>query len=123
MAQTKRSKAKKTNRIWILALVILLAAAAGGYYLWNRNQQISAAAADVTPSLRTATVRRGNISLSATGSGTLTASKTSSLSFPTSGTVAKVNVQVGDQVKQGQVLAQLANSDQLQAAVESAQQD
>lgn len=123
---TKRPKAKprKTNRIWIPILVILLIAAGGaGYYYWNHTQQVKAAAAAATPTLRTATVRRGSISVSVTGSGVLNAGQNNPMTFSTAGTVAKLTVQIGDVVKQGQVLAQLDNLDQLQATVVSAQQD
>jgi HlyD family secretion protein len=124
MAQNRRPKAKKSNRGWILIVVLLIiAAGAGGYYYWTRVQQSKVVAAEATPAISIATVRRGNITLSATGSGTLSASQSNQLNFPTSGTIARLNVQVGDKVKQGQVLAQLGNLDQLQATVNSAQQD
>jgi HlyD family secretion protein len=125
MAQNKKPKKTSTNKRWMW-IVILLIVAAGvvGYFLWNHNQQANAAqAAAATPDFQTTTVRRGDITLSASGTGTLTAGRSNQLSFPIAGTVAKLNVQAGDQVKKGQVLAQLDNIDQLQAAVNSAQQD
>lgn len=128
MTQSKRpisqSKRPKTRRIWIPVLVILLlAATGGGYYYWSQQQAKASAAASSGPKFNTTQVRRGSISLSASGTGTLVASTTNQLSFSTSGTVAKVAVQVGDQVKKGQTLAELSNLDQLQANINSAQQD
>lgn len=125
--QTKKNT-KKTNarKIWIPILVILiLAAAGGGYWYWNQTQ-LTAAAARVASGanvLRTAQVRTGSITLSATGTGVLAASRQTSLSFSASGNVAALNVQVGDKVTQGQVLAQLDNIDQLKTSVNVAQQN
>jgi len=97
-------------------LVLLLVGA--GFLLQNNG---SHAAATPQAGFKTATVRRGTIVISATGSGSLTASQTANLSFPVSGTVANVYVQVGDKVKAGQKLAELADIESLQAAVSSAQ--
>ncbi len=115
-------KSKPRRKTWIPLLIVLLIAAGGfGYLYWKQTTLAQAAAA--TPTLRTTTVRRGSITLSASGAGTLTTSVQNQLSFPTAGTVAKLTVQPGDQVKKGQELAQLGNLDTLQSAVNSAQQD
>src|SRR5690242_4185187 len=96
-SKNKRVIAKK---IWIPLLVVLLAAAAGfGYYTWQ--QKTTAAADTASSSYKTSTVKKGSISISVSGSGTLIAGQSSDLSFPVSGTLAKVNVQVGDLVKKG----------------------
>jgi multidrug efflux pump subunit AcrA (membrane-fusion protein) len=57
--------------------------------------------------LGTAVAIRGNLSISASGSGTLVAETDASFGFDTSGQVTQVNVKVGDQVEAGQVLARL----------------
>lgn len=121
MPQKTKPKPRKTW-IPIVVILVLVAAGAGGYYYWQQ-QQAKATAKNSGTTFNTSTVRRGNISLSASGSGTLVPSQSDSLTFATSGTVAKVSVQVGDEVKKDQVLATLANTDQLQASVASAQQD
>jgi HlyD family secretion protein len=111
----------KTRKIWILILVVLCIAAGGaGYYYWSQK---NASTASTTDSYKTTQVKRGSITLSTSGSGTLSASQESSLSFPIDGKVAKLTVQVGDQVKEGQVLAELDQITQLQTSVNSAQQD
>ena len=92
-----------------------------GYYTWS--QQTAAAAQTADTGFKTSQVRKGSITISASGAGTLIAGQESSLGFSTSGTVAKLNVEVGDVVKQGDVLAELANLTQLQASVNTAQQD
>ena len=72
-------------------------------------------------SLQTAQVTVGDITLAAQSTGSLVASQTANLGFLSSGTVAAVNVQVGDQVKQGQDLADLGDLQSLQSDVASAQ--
>ena len=54
-----------------------------------------------------ATVKRGNLVISVTGTGNLAFSSTVDLAFQMAGIVDKVNVQAGDSVKQGQVVATL----------------
>lgn len=62
--------------------------------------------------LQTTSARRGSIILSAAGTGTLQAANQIALGFKTSGTLTKLDVKVGDQVKEGQLLAELDNSSQ-----------
>ena len=54
-----------------------------------------------------ATVKRGNLVINVTGTGNLAFSNTVDLAFQMAGIVDLVNVQAGDSVKQGQVLATL----------------
>ncbi len=61
--------------------------------------------------------------MAATGSGTLEAGQEADLSFSTSGTVAELNVKVGDQVEVGKVLARLGNTEGLEANLATAQLD
>lgn len=56
--------------------------------------------------------RRGSIVLSASGTGTLQAANQIDLGFKTNGKLTMLNVKVGDQVKEGQLLAELDNSSQ-----------
>lgn len=113
----KRSKARK---IWIPILVVLLIAAGGlGYFYWKQLQTAQAAAPSEVMS--TTTVRTGSILLSVTGSGTLDAGQEKNLAFSTSGTVDSVNVEIGDPVKKGDVLAVLSNLSALQDDINAAQ--
>jgi HlyD family secretion protein len=119
-----KNKPTKTRKIWIpIILILLLAAGATGYYYYTTLTQSQAATAAAASSVQTSTVKTGSITISATGTGTLTASQTANLSFSTSSVVASVDVQEGDEVKKGQVLAKLDNIDQLQAKVNIAQQN
>ncbi|MDO8568553.1 MAG: HlyD family efflux transporter periplasmic adaptor subunit [Dehalococcoidales bacterium] len=77
----------------------------------------SGASPTATPTL--VTVQRGNITTTITGSGNLAFSKTQDMAFGQSGQVAKINVQVGDNVTAGETLATLDTTD-LQQAVDSA---
>ena len=65
------------------------------------------------------TVRQGNLALTVSGTGPVQASLYN-LSFATSGTVARIDVKVGQTVKAGQVLAKL-DTTSLQNAVNQAQ--
>jgi macrolide-specific efflux system membrane fusion protein len=66
------------------------------------------------------TVTRGTLSTTVSAQGTVAAANTANLSFTAAGTVTAVNVNAGDMVTAGQVLATV-NSAALQAAVASAQ--
>ena len=119
-AKSKAQPLLKTKKFWIILAVIILAAAGGGYYYFQ-SQQTNVVAQAASSTLQTAQVTEGNIVLSAQATGTLVAGQTANLGFLSSGTVATVNVQVGDQVKKGQDLADLGDLQSLQADVASAQ--
>jgi HlyD family secretion protein len=110
---------RRTFWVAVVVLVILIGA---GIFAFYRTQQANAASASAAqPALQTATARTGNIVLRASGTGTLIAASESSLGFKTSGTLNILNIKVGDQVKQGDLLAQLDDSNQ-QLALAQAQQ-
>jgi len=56
---------------------------------------------------RTVAVQQGTVTQSVTASGTVESASTANASFVTGGTVTAINVQVGDVVKKGQVLAKV----------------
>jgi len=90
---------------WVVSIMMLLpllaSCAAGG------AQATTKSAASQT----TATVQRGNLTATVNAAGNITAHQQVALNFGQSGTVAKVNVKVGDRVRAGQVLAELDSSD------------
>jgi RND family efflux transporter MFP subunit len=107
---------------WIVLVVVLVAIGGGVYAYITAQQNSAAAAASVQQStLQTATAQTGHIVLRASGTGTLTAAVESSLGFKTSGSLTVLNVQVGSQVKSGDLIAQLNSSNQ-QVALAQAQQ-
>ena len=81
----------------IVLLVFIAAAAAGGYYYYTEYylpSQTAAAATD-TP-LQTATVRRGDIVISAQGAGSLVPAAEVELGFDSGGTLTALTVAVGE---------------------------
>jgi multidrug efflux pump subunit AcrA (membrane-fusion protein) len=93
---------------WIV-VVIVVAAAAGGFYYY-RQTATTAEAASATP-LQTATVKKGNLVISASGTGSVISEDETQLGFNNGGVLAQLKVAVGDAVKQGDVLAVSATSD------------
>lgn len=96
-------------------LVAAAAIAAGLYFFYFRGG--SAASTRATEDIP---VKRATINQTLIISGTDDADLNSNLIFQSPGKVAKINVKVGDPVKQGQVLAEL-ESDDLSNAVQTAQ--
>ncbi len=98
-------------KTWIL-LLVLLAAAGGGYFYYVAAAQ-PAQTTDVEQ-VRTTTARQGDLVIYASGTGTLVAATEVDLSFGISGVLQEVNVQAGDLVKAGDVLARLEESEALE---------
>ena len=86
--------------LWVVAALIAIAAAGAGY--WQTSRQASEA-----PRYTTEPARRGNITLTVTANGTLQPTRSIAIGSELSGTVSKVNVDVNDRVKKGQVLVEL----------------
>ncbi|MDD5127929.1 MAG: HlyD family efflux transporter periplasmic adaptor subunit [Dehalococcoidales bacterium] len=68
---------------------------------------VSKASSATTAATQTTTVQRGNLTIDITASGNLALAKTADLAFDIAGTVESVDVEVGDNVTEGQVLAKL----------------
>ena len=121
--QSGRSKILGMPRpvFWIVLIVLVVAIGGGAYFYVTTQQAAAAAVTAKQPTIQTATARTGNIILRASGTGTLVAAAESSLGFKTSGTLTTLNVQVGSQVKAGDLIAQLDSSNQ-QLALSQAQQ-
>jgi HlyD family secretion protein len=89
--------------IWIAALILILAL--GGIAAYSG---LSPAAQTTSGSeVQTAVAQRGDLVVSASGTGTLIAQTDATFGFETSGQVTEIYVKVGDQVEAGDVLAQL----------------
>lgn len=69
------------------------------------------------PSYQTSVVRKGDLTISASGSGTLIAGNSVDLSFSTSGIVEELYVKSGDKVTKGTELARMNNAKSLEAQV------
>ena len=83
------------------AIVLLLLVIVGLWY-WHANETANAA-----PTYSTQKVARGNLTLTVTANGTLQPTRSISIGSELSGTVLKVNVDVNDRIKKGQVLVEL----------------
>ena len=91
---------KKTlGRIAIIVVVVAVAVAA---YMRFKPTKVSAAA-----SVSTGTVQVGSLSATVNAAGNIQSHQTADLSFGQSGAVKDINVNVGDRVKAGDVLAEL----------------
>ena len=109
------------TRIWIiLGVVVLVIVVVVGLRIRSQNQAQAAL-------YQTQAAARGSLTASVGATGTVRARQTASLSWQTTGTVAALNVQPGDPVKAGDVLASLdptslpQNVIQAQAALATAQ--
>jgi HlyD family secretion protein len=104
----------------ILGVVVLLAAAGGAYYYFRiRPAQLAQEAAAQTPTISTGTVTRGDLVLSASGSGTLAPASERTVAFESGGRLKEVLVKLGDVVEAGQTLAVLDDTDLRNAVTEA----
>jgi len=106
------------RKIWIVLIVVLLLIAGGGYAAYTRYSALAEAPPE--PVLQTTTVTQGDIVITANGSGNLLPAAELELAFQTSGLVAEVLVETGDQVEVGDLLARLDTTD-LERAVTQAE--
>ena len=86
--------------LWAVAAAVLLSAAALAWWLSSR-------AANAAPSYTTQAVARGNLTLTVTANGTIQPTRSINIGSELSGTVLKVNVDVNDRIRKGQVLVVL----------------
>jgi HlyD family secretion protein len=107
----------KKRTAWIILVIALLVVSGGGYAAYARY---SAQAEEPTaPALQTATVTRGDIVITVDGSGELVPAAQLDLAFRTSGVLSETLVQVGDQVREGDLLARLETADLERAVTEA----
>ncbi len=102
----KRLHSLKHSRLLLAGLVLALSLGLGGAaYLFQGRR--AAATATEEPVLKTATVRRGDLVVSASGSAVLAPAEKFELGFESGSLVTGVFVAPGDQVKAGDLLAQV----------------
>jgi len=109
----------KRRKTWTILIVVLLLAAGGGYVVYTRHFALALAEEPPEPTLETATVTRGDIVITADGSGELVPAATLELTFRTSGVLDEILVEVGDQVQEEDVLARLETDDLERAVAEA----
>src|SRR5512136_982650 len=98
----------RRKRTWIIVGIVVVLIV-GGVVLVTNNQR-SAAQAAAQANVQMGRVTRATLLSTVDSSGSVTPESKVTLSFDTSGTVAKVSVKVGDHVKTGDVLAELDTS-------------
>jgi len=108
---------KRVLWIGLSAIIVLALAAGGGYAYYTRVYLPGQEPAE--PAIATAQVRRGDLVISVSGSGTLVPASEMDLGFQSAGYLDEVSVEVGDQVQEGDVLARLETGD-LELAVNEA---
>jgi RND family efflux transporter MFP subunit len=105
----------KKKRVFILLAVVVLVC--GGVAFASTRSQATTS----TSTTELGQVTQATLSSVVESSGSATPKAESALAFGVSGTVSKVNVKVGDQVKQGDVLAELDTTDLELAAAQAEQ--
>ncbi|MFZ6673533.1 efflux RND transporter periplasmic adaptor subunit [Undibacterium sp. Xuan67W] len=86
--------------VWILFVSVVLVAI--GIWYWQAKK-----AANALPAYTTQAVARGNLTLTVTANGTIQPTRSINIGSELSGSVLKVNVDVNDRIKKGQVLVEL----------------
>ncbi|PKM78030.1 MAG: hypothetical protein CVU90_04765 [Firmicutes bacterium HGW-Firmicutes-15] len=103
---------KKNKILWLVGILLVIGVSGYGSYKWlgssSKNTEYP-----------TATVGKATITDSIEATGTLSAIKSSAMGFKNDDTITAINVQPGDKVKMGQILAQQDPSS-LQSALQQA---
>jgi len=98
---------KKTRR-WLIPLIIAVVVVLGvGGFLYYRNVQAKKTAAAAGSAQQIVQVRSGTLTSTIGATGAVRAAQSALINWSTSGTVSKVEVKLGDQVKTSQELAAL----------------
>jgi len=117
----KRIALKKISKKKILIITMLLVGIIGGAGYWllssGRITIGKQTAAEATPSYQASLARKGDLTISATGTGSLVAGKSVGMSFSTEGIVEELLVKAGDKVTKGTELAKMNNAKSLEAQV------
>jgi len=110
----------RKRKTWSILIIVLLLAAGGIYVAYTRYFAVAEAVQE--PTLQTAMVYRGDIVLTADGSGNLLPASELELAFQASGVLAGVLAEVGDRVQAGDALARLDDTDARQAVAKAEMQ-
>jgi RND family efflux transporter MFP subunit len=100
----------RKRAFWIVLIALLLVITAGGYFYYN-NVYLQAQEPAEEPKVATAQASRGDLVITASGSGILVPAAEIAVGFRSGGVLAEVLVEVGDQAEVGQMLARLDDAD------------
>ncbi len=93
---------------WMWIVIVLLVVAVGGFFGF---QALSGnRSANAAQNFQTEPITRGSLTATVGATGTVDADQTALLTFQTSGTVGEVNVELGQEVVEGELLASLIES-------------
>src|SRR5512135_1335502 len=96
-------------RTFIIILVLVALVGAGGFFLYQQQAGRAKAAA---ANLQTAALTHGPLVASVSGAGNIYAPQQTNLNFQLTGVpITKINVNIGDKVKAGDLLATVDDSD------------
>lgn len=104
-----KTSSRKNKIVWIIAGLLLVGAVITALLL---SRSASEKAETEAPVLQTTKVRKGDLVVSSAGSGSVITAAQTQLGFRTSGVVSVVNVDAGQQVSEGDILASLDNATQ-----------
>ena len=93
---------------WIIGALLLVAVV--GAFAYYKFVYVPSQAS-TAPAMQTAVAYEGSLVISASGTGTLVSKDEVNLAFQTTGEVTELNVKVGDQVKAGDLLAKVDDTD------------
>ncbi|MCB8965856.1 MAG: efflux RND transporter periplasmic adaptor subunit [Chloroflexota bacterium] len=100
---------------WIVTLILAALIAGASYFYYTSS--VAAETVAEEDEVQTSVARLGEIVVSATGAGTVIAASEVELSFASSGQLTELLVQIGDEVKAGDVLARIDDTDAQQSLV------
>ncbi|MFH1633097.1 MAG: HlyD family efflux transporter periplasmic adaptor subunit [Chloroflexota bacterium] len=95
----------QNKKLWII-LFFVIVIIGGGYYYYSNFYRSTNTEAE-TPTVQTAVARRGNLTVFASGAGSVVPASEIGVGFDESGTLIEILVNVGDKVKVGEVIARL----------------
>lgn len=110
-------KTRKNKHLWIVLGGLLAAVLVIGASLAYLNKNAFAQSDNEEPEVQTATARRGDITILASGTGNLITTDEINLGFGTNGPIAELYVEVGDVVQASDLLAEQGEREDLEAAV------
>ena len=102
---------KISKKVWIIITVAILIAAIVGFVLNARAKNTA------DSEYQTVKVERGNLTAMVGATGTVRSNQGALLSWQTSGTIESINVDVGDRVSEGVVLASLESTSLSQSII------
>jgi HlyD family secretion protein len=102
-----RSTRKSRRPLWLTAIALAILVIVGGTYYYQTGLAKAAAKTAAAATPKTAKVKKGDITITATGTANLVPVAQVGLAFRTGGQIVEMRVQAGDTIKAGQILAKL----------------